>query len=156
MRKFIYKSLEEQITNNRGELCYKHSWERGLLEKVNKKLVANFNKVAKWIEENCPNLNSKFSCSHDPYYWIQLVVENGKAYLEYGSHGYDYELAMSTTESATFLRGSNQCTAYAYDGIQFFRNNALEEFLKEWGSIKERVILENRAQSLVFSDNFEA
>lgn len=144
MRKFIYKEIRER------------SYEEGLLKKVNSQLVANFNKVAKWIEENCPRLNGEFSCSHNPYYWIKLVVEDGKAYIEYGSHGWGYELAMSTTESATFSRGSQQCTAYAYDGIQFFRNNALEEFLKEWGIIKERVILENRAQSLVFSDNFEA
>lgn len=144
MRKFFYRDIKDD--------CY----ARNLLEKSNKTLISNFNKVAKWIEENCPHLNGKFGCQHNPYYWIKLVVEDGKAYLEEGSHGYEYTLALSTTETATFSRGSMQSTPLAFQGIQFFRNKMLEEFLKQWQSIKEDVILENTLQRNVFSDDFKA
>lgn len=144
MRKFDYRDINYD------------SYARRMLENTNKVLISNFNKVAKWIEENCPHLNGEFSCRHNPYYWIKLVVEDGKAYLEEGSHGYGYEMALSTTESATFARGSMQCTPHAFNGLQFFRNDRLEEFLKQWPSIKESVILENASQRNVFSDDFEA
>ena len=144
MRSFNYRSI--------GGTCY----EERLLEETNEVLVENFNKVAKWIQENCPHLNGKFSCRHNPYYWIKLVVEEGKAYLEEGDHGYGYSLALSTTETATFSRGSMQRTPYAFQGLQFFRNDRLEEFLKQWPSIKEDIIVENASQRNVFSDDFEA
>lgn len=143
MRKFDYRNI--------NDACY----ERRMMESTNKVLISNFNKVAKWIEENCPHLNGEFSCRHNPYYWIQLVVEDGKAYLETGSHGYEYSLALSTTETATLSSGSMQCTPNAFNGLQFFRNDRLEEFLKQWQSIKERVILENASQRNVFSEHFE-
>lgn len=144
MRRFNYRSI--------GDCCY----EQRMLESTNKMLIANFNKVAKWIEENCPHLNGEFSCRHNPYYWIQLVVEDGKAYLETGSHGYGYSLALSTTETATLSSGSMQCTPHAFNGLQFFRNDRLEEFLKQWQSIKAEIIAENASQRNVFSDQFEA
>ena len=157
MRKFNYKDINEMgISGVTGKTCYSHDYERGLLERANHNLIENFNKVANWVAENCPNLNGEFRCAHNPYYWIKLVVENGKAYLEYGSHGYGYSLALSTTETATFSRGSMQSVPYAYDGIQFFRNDYLEEFLKQWTSIKSRILAENGKQSYVFSENFEA
>lgn len=143
MRKFDYRDINED------------AYERRLLANTNKVLIANFNKVAKWIEKNCPHLNGEFNCRHNTYYWIRLVVEDGKAYLEEGSHGYGYSMALSTTESATFTRGSMQCTPHAYKGHQFFRDDMLEEFLKQWKSIKEFVIAENAAQSSVFSTDFE-
>jgi hypothetical protein len=144
MRKFKYFELKE------------NSYEMNLFENSNKTLISNFNKVADWIKTNCPNLNGEFRCRNNPYYWIALVVEDGKAYLEYGSHGYGYDIAMSQTETATFSRGSMQSISYAYDGIQFFRNDGLEEFLKQWDAIKEMVIAENKSQSNVFSDDFVA
>ncbi len=144
MRKYNFRNIEE------------NSYERRMLGNTSKALISNFNKVAKWIEENCPNLNGEFRCKHNPYYWISLVVEDGKAYLEEGSHGYDYSVALSTTETATFSRGSQQRDPCAFIGVQFFRNDRLEEFLKQWRAIKEKVIAENALQESVFSEHFEA
>ena len=143
MRDYSFKELNG---------CY----EKGLLERTNKILVDNFNKVAEWIKENCPNLNGKFHCPSNPYYWLSLVVEDGKAYLEYGSHGYSFSLAMSVEETATMATGSCQSIPYAYKGIQFFRNDRLEEFLKYWPTMKQRIIVENNSQRNVFSDDFVA
>lgn len=143
MRTFIYKEI-------------KGSDEERLLANSNKTLISNFNKVAKWIEENCPHLNGEFECSPNPYYWISIVIEDGKAYLEEGSHGWEYKTALSTTETATFSRGSMQSTPYAYRGVQFFPNKRLEEFLKEWPSIKGRIIAEKEAQERVYGADFEA
>lgn len=145
MREFKYKENMETGT-----------YELGLFKSTNRILMSNFNKVAKWIEENCPNLNGTFKCRHQVYHWTALVVENGKAYLEYGSHGHDYEIAVSTTETATFSRGSMQSLPEAYDGVQFFRNDALEEFLSQWKSIKEEIVAKNAEQTYVFSDDFIA
>lgn len=144
MRKYDYRSIEER------------SYENRLLDNTNETLISNFNKVAQWVEDNCPHLNGEFSCRHNPYYWIQLVVENGKAYLEEGSHGYSFHIALSTTETAVKSTGSMQITPYAFNGIQFFRNDFMEEFLKQWASIKERIIAENKAQCAVFSEDFVA
>lgn len=144
MRKFNYKNIQE---------C---GYESRLLAQTPKVLVSNFNKVAKWIEENCPSLTEEFSCRHNPYYWIKLVVEDGKAYLEEGSHGYGYSVAMSTTETATFTRGSMQCTPNAFEGVQFFRKDRLEEFLSQWQEIKKFVIAKNKVQCNVYSEDFEA
>jgi hypothetical protein len=144
MRSFKYFDLEEG------------SYEWRLFTETNKMLVSNFNKVANWIKENCPKLNGKFQCRHNPYYWIQVVIEDGKAYLEEGSHGYGYDIAMSQTETATFSRGSSQKNPHAYDGVQFFRNDRMEVFLKQWPEIKEKIISENKSQMNVFSEDFEA
>lgn len=127
-----------------------------LHRELNPTLLSNFFKCAKWIEENCPNLNGEFRCKHDPYGWTKLVVENGKAYLECGSHGYDFSYALSTTETATFSRGSCQTRPRAYRNVFFFRNDGLEEFLSQWIEIKQKIIVANRVQSAVFSDNFTA
>ena len=150
MRQFIYKDIYEQgIGTFSGKLCYEYTSELADYQNVNKKLVENFNKVAHWIEENCPHLNGKFDCrkKHDPYQWLRLVIEDGKAYLEVGSHGESYAYAMSTTETA---RGSS----YAFK-VQFFSNELLEEFLKNWSDIKLLVKAEYDKQSYVFSDEFE-
>lgn len=88
------------------------------------------------IEENCPKLNGVFECRFNTYYWIKLVVENGKSYLECGSHGSDFTYALSKTETATFSRGSMQSKPYAYKDTFFFRNERLEEFLSQWETIK--------------------
>ncbi len=155
MRKFSYKDIYEQgIGSFSGKLCYEHPTELKTYQNVNKNLIRNFNKVAHWIEENCPHLNGSFKCKHNPYYWINLVVEDGKAYLEEGSHGYDYSLALSTTETASCSRGSCESTPYAFN-VQFFPNSRLEEFLKEWREIKLKVKAEYDSQSYVFSDTFE-
>ena len=155
MRKFSYKDIYERgIGTFSGKMCYKHPTELKAYESVNKNLIDNFNKVAHWVEENCPNLNGTFKCRHNPYYWISRVVENGKAYLEEGSHGYDYSLALSTTETASFSRGSCQGIPYAFN-VQFFPNARLEEFLKQWGDIKSAVMAEYDNQSYVLSDRFE-
>ena len=142
MREFNYRKLDD--------------YESRLLSQTPKVLVSNFNKVAKWITENCPNLNGEFECRHNPYYWIKLVVEDGKAYLECGSHGYGYDLALSTTETATFTRGSSQSTPNAFEGVQFFRSDRLEEFLSQWQEIKKLVISKNEVQCNVYSEDFEA
>jgi len=144
MRDYVYKPIAAR------------SYEENLLKKANPMLIRNFNKVAKWVAENCPKLNGEFRCEHNPYYWIQLVVENGKAYLEYGDHGYSFSLAMSMEETATMATGSCQRKPYAFKGIQFFRNDKLEEFLKQWSAIKRKVIAENSIQSNVYSDDFTA
>lgn len=155
MRKFSYKDIYEQgIGTFSGKLCYEHNVELDCYQNVNKSLIDNFNKVAHWIKENCPHLNGKFKCKHNPYYWISLVVEDGKAYLEEGSHGYGYSLALSTTETASFSRGSCQSMPYAFK-VQFFPNSRLEEFLKQWSEIKLKVKAEYDNQSYVLSDRFE-
>ena len=155
MRKYIYKDIYEQgIGTFSGKLCYKYPTELATYQNVNHKLIENFNKVAHWIEENCPHLNGRFDCNHNPYYWISLVVEDGKAYLEKGSHGYDFDTALSASDTAVFTRGSNQSIPCAFE-VQFFPNKRLEEFLKQWNEIKLSVKAEYNKQSYVFSDEFE-
>lgn len=88
------------ISEVSGKLCKEFGYQNNLLKQVNENLINNFFKCAKWIEENCPSLNGEFRCRHQPYHWTKLIVENGKAYLEYGSHGYSFEIALSTTETA--------------------------------------------------------
>lgn len=149
-RKYEYHSFDEKTRNGLGT---RFSYEKGLWEKTNPVLLNNFMKVAKWIEENCPNLNGEFDCRHNTYHWTKLLVENGKAYLEYGSHGWGFDIALSTTETAVYSRGSMQSLPYAFDEL-FFRNDALEEFLSQWQTIKEYVIAKNNVQSKVFSTDF--
>lgn len=155
MRRYEYHDIDE-ITRKTisGNPALRFSWENGLLERVNKTLINNFFKCASWIEENCPNLNGEFECRHNPYYWIKLVVENGKAYLEEGSHGYVFDIALSRTETARMTTGSMQSTPYAFLGKFFFRNDRLEEFLSQWGSIKNMIVAKNNVQSRVFSEEF--
>ena len=157
MRNYKYFDINEESNHGTidGKFHPRFGYEKNLLQKSNTILVGNFNKVAKWIEENCPTLNGEFECRHNPYHWVKIVVENGKAYLECGSHGYDFSIALSTTETAVFTRGSMQDQPYAFDGCQFFRNDYLEEFLSQWQSIKVRVIGKNNTQSKVYSESFE-
>jgi hypothetical protein len=126
------------------------------VETTNNTLLNNFFKCAEWIAENCPTLNGTFNCKHEPYHWTRIVVEDGKAYLEYGSHGWGFDTALSTTETAIMSRGSMQRKPYAFNGIHFFRNDALEEFLSQWGHIKKSIIYANKQQSDVFSEEFVA
>ena len=144
MRKYNYREIRER------------GYEDSLLKNTNKTMISNFNKVAKWIETNCPHLNGKFKTSHDMYGWVTLVVEYGKAYLERGSHGYGFDIALSTTETATMTTGSCQSIPSAFLGKQFFKNEELEKFLKEWKDIKAKVIAENENQCNAYSDDFEA
>lgn len=130
------------------------SYEKGMLDKTNPILIKNFLKVCSWIKENCPTLNGKFDCPHNPYHWIRLVVEDGKAYLEEGSHGYGFSTALSSTETAVFSRGSMQSNPYAFNGSLFFSNIRLEEFLKNWAGIKPYLTAEYKRQSRVFSEDF--
>jgi hypothetical protein len=146
-----YRNIDEMGEPSRyvdGKAHHMFSSERYLLSKVDKRLVSNFNKVAEWIAKNCPNLNGEFECEHRVYYWIRLSVEDGKAYLETGSHGWAYDVALSATETAS--------DGAAFKGIQFFRNDRLEEFLKQWQTIKSRIIAENEKQTNVYSDSFVA
>lgn len=158
MRKnYQYFNLYERcIGSHSGKECYQFGWEVGLKEKTHPTLLANFLKVASWVEENCPHLNGEFPCKHDPYSWTKLVVEDGKAYLEYGSHGYRFSIALSATETAVMATGSSQRNPYAFDGELFFRNDALEEFLSQWPAIKTKVITANRIQQNCFSEDFQA
>ena len=151
-----YDINEQQIGSYSGTLCYRHSVEKRMLDEADPILIENFVKVAKWIKKCYPRLNGEFRCKHNPFYWIKLVVENGKAFLECGSHGWDYDVALSETETATFSRGSMQNRAYAFHGQLFFRNSLLEEFLTQWPTIKSSVQIEGRAQRLVHSREFEA
>ena len=130
-------------------------YEQRLLGNTNKTLIENFNKVATWVKITCPNMNGEFFCQHNPYYWIALKVEDGKAYFEYGSHGYGYDLALSDTDTAVFSRGSMQSTPYAFNE-QFARNDRLEEFLKQWPSIKAQILIEYQRQNAVYSHDFIA
>lgn len=130
-------------------------FQQNMVGRTNNNLLSNFFKCAKWVEENCPNLNGKFPCRHEVYHWTRLVVENGKAYLEYGSHGYGFEFALSLTETAYMTTGSCQSRPYAFENIFFFRDDALEEFLSQWQSIKNSILSENAVQRKVFSNEFE-
>ena len=130
--------------------------ELSQIENTNKVLLSNFFKCADWITENCPTLNGTFNCMHNPYHWTRIVVEDGKAYLEYGSHGWGFDIALSATETAVMSRGSMQSNPYAFRNIHFFRNDALEEFLSQWYSIKTAIQCANRVQCGVFSEDFVA
>lgn len=149
-----YNLFEVHIGSFSKTLCYRFDYNVTMYKQVNPILIRNFNKCAKWIAENCPTLNGVFHCQHNPYYWIKLVVENGKAYLEEGSHGYGYDIAMSMEETSVFSRGSCQCNAYAFKDIQFFRNDRLEEFLSQWQTIKGKIQSAYAVQSNVYSENF--
>jgi hypothetical protein len=152
-RKFEHHSFGEMSKSIYNTPTPRFSYENGLFKKTNPVLLNNFLKVAHWIEENCPNLNGEFDCRHNTYHWTKLVVENGKPYLEYGSHGWGYDIALSTTETAVITRGSTQLTPYAFDEL-FFRNDALEEFLSQWQTIKQYVIAKNEMQNNVYSEDF--
>ena len=119
-------------------------------------MLNNFFKCANWIEENCPKLNGVFECRFNTYYWTRLVVENGKSYLECGSHGSNFTYALSKTETATFSIGSMQSKPYAYKDTFFFRNERLEEFLSQWETIKKEILNYNIVQCKVYSDEFTA
>ena len=159
MRKYHYCDIDEM-----GLACWyvdgiarkRFRNEIRMEEQTDKALLANFMKCAKWVEENCPKLNGEFNCRHDPYHWTRLVVEDGKAYLEYGSHGWGFDIALSTSETAVMTRGSQQSLPYAFSGHLFFRNDALEEFLSQWKTIKVYVESANRVQRHVFSEEFTA
>ena len=127
-----------------------------LSNKLNPTLLANFKKVCKWIKDNCPNLNGEFHCRHNPYYKIHLIVEDGKAYLCEGSHGWGYGLYLFEDGSAEYSQGSCQSSPYAYNNIYAFRNNRLEEFLSQWQGIKVQIESAYRVQSNVFSEDFVA
>lgn len=125
-----------------------------MVEDTNPTLMANFFKVAEWIKKNCPNLNGTFSCRHNVYHKIDLIVENGKAYLCEGGHDYGYSTYLSTTETAVYTQGSCQSAPYAFHNVFFFRNDRLEEFLSQWQSIKQNIIAKNIVQSNVYSADF--
>ena len=122
MRNYEYHTLEEE----KQPSIYRFNYERTLRSDTDSRLLANFNKVADWIKENCPNLSGVFACAHNPFHWVKLVVENGKAYLEEGSHGWGYDIALSKDETAVFSRGSMQSAPYAFEGVQFFKNERLD------------------------------
>lgn len=159
MRIFEYHDIDEM---GRAEWFMdniarpRFSLEQKMIEQTNPQLLANFMKVAKWVEDNCPNLNGKFSCRHNPSYKIDFIIENGKAYLCYGSHSVGYALYLSSTETAVYCQGSCQGAPYAFKGIFFYRNDRLEEFLSQWPLIKARIILANEVQRKVFDENFQA
>lgn len=159
MRKYQYFDINELGLPSwyvDGKPHPRFGYELKLVATTNATLMANFQKIAKWVSENCPHLNGKFKCKHDPYRWIELVVENGKAYLEYGSHGNGFDVAVSTTETAVFSRGSCQEVAYAFKDVFFAHNNVLEKFISEWPNIKARVVESNAIQTIVYSDDFVA
>lgn len=157
MRKYyIPQDINETtISEVSGKLCKKFGYENNLLKQVNENLINNFFKCAKWIEENCPSLNGEFPCRHQPYHWTKLIVENGKAYLEYGSHGYSFEIALSTTETAYKSTGAYLANTYAFENVFFFRNDALEEFLSQWATLKFEIISKYRTQSDIYSIDFK-
>ena len=146
MRKYEYKHIKS------ASFVY----EYGLLKRTNKTLVMNFNKIAKWIEENCPRLTAKFMAVENSRYWVKLIVESGKAYLEEGSWGYRFSTALSSSETAVMTAGSSQVIPYAFKGVQFFDNEKLEGFIKNWHTIKPKVINENEKQTNAYSEDFEA
>ena len=139
-----------------GKVVSRFSYEKNLLADTNPTLIRNFLRVCDWIATNCPNLNGIFNCSHDVYSWVRLVVEDGKTYLECGSHGWGWDIALSSTETAVMNPASMQKNPYAFKGNLFFKNNHLEKFLKEWSVIKQKVVDENNRQMLAFSDDFRA
>lgn len=159
MRNYEYHDINEMGNPSHfmdGKAHPRFGYELRLLADTNKIMIGNFNKVSKWIKTNCPHLTGTFKCRHEVYHWTALVVEDGKAYLEHGSHGHGFSTALSENETAVFSRGSMQGAPYAFEGVQFFPSACLEEFLKQWPEIKQSVILENKIQSGVYSENFEA
>ena len=155
MRKYYIPQNINESTIINGKPCKKFVYQNNLLQKVNENLINNFFKCAKWIEENCSSLNGEFRCRHQPYHWTKLIVENGKAYLEYGSHGYSFEIALSTTETAYKSTGAYVVNTYAFENVFFFRNDALEEFLSQWATLKFEIISKYRTQSDIYSIDFK-
>lgn len=135
---------------------HRFNYERGLLEKTNRTLVENFQKCARWIEENCPGLNGEFNCEHNTYHWTKIVVEDGKAYLETGSHGYPFDMAISLTETATASPGSCSSEKFAFKNCFFFRNDRLEEFLGQWQRIKYAICREYEKYKNIYDSGFQA
>ena len=159
MREFEYHNINEMGHPNMfmdGKPHPRFGHELLLLERTNKTLMANFHKICHWIEENCPNLSGEFGCRHNPYYKIHLIIENGKAYLCTGTHSVGYELYLSSTETAVYSQGSCQGRPYGFKNTFFYRNDRLEEFLSQWKSIKDRIILANSKRKEIYDNNFIA
>ena len=132
-----------------SEPCY----ETRLVNNTNPTLLSNFKKVANWIKENCPNLNGEFHTSHNAFYKLDLIVENGIAYLCSGSHSCGYATTLSEFGTDFYSQGSCQSIPYRFEGHYGFSNDYLEKFLKEWPSIKERIIEESCCASCILSSN---
>lgn len=160
MRKsFEYHDINEMGQPQRyidGKAHQRFSYELRMLDETNPTLIANFMKVAKWIKKNCPKLNGDFSCRHNPFYKIDLIIKNGDAYLCTGSHSWGYSTYLSTKETAVYTQGSCQTNPYAFKNVFFFRNDRLEYFLSQWATIKVKVIAKNEIQNKVFSEDFIA
>jgi hypothetical protein len=86
---------------------------------------------------------------------LKFIVENGKAFLECGSWGWGFDIALSNTETATFVRGSMQRWPQSFSNVFFFHNHLLVNFLQEWSTIKNTLIEQEQKQTLIFSDDFQ-
>lgn len=131
------------------------SYEYRMIEKTNQQLMNNFHKCCSWVAENCPNLNITIKCKGDNDKWLKFIVENGKAFLECGPWGWGFDIALSNTETATFVRGSMQRRPQSFNNVFFFHNHLLVNFLQEWSTIKNTLIEQEQKQTLIFSDDFQ-
>ena len=139
------------------ECAYENGgYEYKMEQLTNKVLVKNFFKCCDWIEDNCPNLKMQVKCKDNKEKWLRLEIENGKAYLECGDWGWDFQIALSRTETATFSRGSQQRNPHCFTDVFFFYNDLLVTFLKEWDITKQLILAERNRQNIVYSDNFTA
>ena len=139
MRKYHYSPLDEKVMES--------------VHNTDPMLLRNFNKVLLWLWQNCPKLNGTFYCPQNEHqvYWVRLVVENGRPFLEVGVKGHwHFKRALSRTVTAV---SDNSCTTKAYV-TQFFRNEDLERFLKDWPRMKVEIINEYTAQRAVYSPDF--
>lgn len=149
-----FKDINQKfISPITGQEAYKHSYCRDLYNRCNQNLLNNVLKCFEWIEKNYPTLCGEFKCEHQFYYHIQLVVDNGKAYLQEGDHVTTWNFLLCKDYTASRM-GS-----YSHPDVfkeLFFRNDRLEEFLLQWQSIKSQITGTYNAQKYVFSDKFEA
>lgn len=154
---YINKDINEMGSHFRtGEPVYRYDYQRNIINSTNHALLENFFKCAKWVKEHYPKISDTFHTSHDPYFKLDLIVENGIAILAYGSHSAGYEWYLSELGTAYYSQGSMQSVPYLFADTYGFRNDKLEKFLSEWQTIKSLIISRGNVIDSIYNESFIA
>lgn len=158
MKKEDYKvcDLEEKMIGLDGNERFRFDYERKVILACNKTLVDNFFKCAKWIKEHYPEMTETFQTAHDPYFKLDLIVENGVATLATGSHANGYEWYLSELGTGHYTQGSEQRKPYLFENVFGFRETRLVKFLSEWGNIKDMITIRGERMNKIYSEEFTA
>lgn len=158
MKKEDYKvcDLDEKMIGLSGNEVFRFDYERRAILACNKTLVDNFFKCAKWIKEHYPEMTETFQTAHDPYFKVDLIVENGVATLASGSHGSGYTWYLSELGTGYYTQGSEQRMPYLFENVFGFNEDRLVKFLSEWGDIKEQITIRGNRLSKIYSEEFTA